>query len=135
MQLVLKGQTEVPADKPPFMGILFDVNEHQEAATINRDLLTPLRNAQFAIEFEPHSKTLDIRLLCSNPISIRFYRNIKYEPEKLEKFLRDTRFTKQFNFSHLVLKEGKETVTRTNPENSLFILKIDNIRLRIMDRY
>ncbi len=135
MQLVLKGQKEVPADKPPFMGILFDVNEHHEAATINRDLLTPLRNAQFAIEFEPHSKTLDLRLLCTNPISIRFYRNVKYEPEKLEKFMRDTRFTKQFNFSHLVLKGGKETVIRSNPENTLFVLKIDNIRIRIMDRY
>jgi hypothetical protein len=131
MELVLK----LPSGKPPFIGILFDFNEELGAYNINKDLLLNPFKATFAIAFDPYGKETDLRMLCSNPLSIRFYRNLKYNPTALEGFLRSTRFIKQFNFSHLIRCDGKETVVRASPENKLFVIKIDDVKLRIADTF
>jgi len=127
MELVLKQ----PEGKQPFIGILFESS--YKAGTENQDLLEKIstKPPDFSIELEPHANNLTLRLLCRNPIiGIRFYRGIKYNPEKLEKWLRETRFKKPFNFGH-VLKEGdKHVVVRALTEKKLFVFSIKEITLR-----
>lgn len=133
MELVLK----IPENKPPFIGVLYDGNVFR-ASTDNKDFVEGHKlgfsKAKFNLMIEPYSKYVDLRLSCDSPISIRFYRELVYDPVKLEKWYRQVRFSKTFNFGHVILQRDKHVLVKTTPHLYNFVLPLDSISLRMEER-
>jgi hypothetical protein len=124
MKLILKQVH----NKPPMLGRVF--NNLFEASTINQDLLENENNERkFKINLEPYGDFLHLRLMSFNPPGIRFYKNVKYDPVRLEKWLLSVTKEKEFLFSHLVLDNEKEVVVRSLQNQKLFTFKIERITL------
>lgn len=121
MELVVK----LPENKPPFLGILFD--DSYQACSINKSAVNNYHTCTYQIVLEPTGEKLNLRLICESFGLNYVYENIKYNPETLIKFVYKTKDSKLFNFSHLVRKDGKDTVVKTLANQRLFVLKIYNL--------
>lgn len=136
MELVLKN----PKDKPPFIGILFDDQSTFKERQENKEFvdeykrLWMTRETEFTIQFEPYTTHVNIQLFCSNPISIRSYKLVRYNPEKLEEWWRANRFIGIFNFGHIVLNQNKHEVVKTQPKMNLFVLPITKMSIKVLER-
>jgi len=121
MELVLK----LPENKPPFLGILFD--DSYQACTINKNAVNNYHTSTYHLVLEPMGDKLNLRLTCDSSGLNHLYENVRYNPEKLLKFIYMTKGCNQFNFSHLIRKDGKDTVVKTLSNQRLFVLKIYNL--------
>ncbi len=132
LELVLKE----PENKPPFIGIVFESSYN--ACKENADLVERFKQnpkTEFWMGIEVFSNYCDIKLQCSNPIGIRFYRKIKYSPEKLQQWMRQTRFKPAFNFSHLLRDGDKHVVVKTLPDQFNFVLKLQTVKLQVGEQH
>lgn len=136
MELVLKN----PKDKPPFIGILFDDQSTFSERQRNRDFIDDYkkgwvrRETEFNIQFETFTTHVNIQLFCSNPISIRVYEKVKYNPAKLEEWWRANRFIRIFNFGHIESNNNKHEVIKTEPKMNLFVLPLTRMTIKIGER-
>jgi hypothetical protein len=135
VELVLKN----PKDKPPFIGILFDDQSTFSDRQQNREFvdeykrLWMTRETVFKVQFEPYTTHVNIQLFCSNPISIRNYQKVKYNPAKLEEWWRLNRFIRIFNFGHIILNNNNHEVIKTEPKMNLFVLPVTRIDIKVLD--
>lgn len=120
MELVLL----LPKGKPPFIGVLFYFPE--QAAVTNADLVIEHKKKEYWIVLETFKKHLNLRLICNDLVSVRFYNHLKYDPDKLKSWLYVVAANKStlVNFSQLVIANEKLTVVKTSPKNVSFVLKI-----------
>ena len=125
MELVLK----LPKGKPPFIGILFQ--SATEAEKLNSDLVVDHRYLNYKIIFEIIADHLNIRLICEELVTVRFYNHVVYDPEKLKSWLYvlKTGKTTSVNFSHLILKDNKHTLVKAYQQKIYFVLKVANCKV------
>lgn len=124
MELALK----LPKDKLPFIGIRF-YNEH-EAASVNKSAVNNYHTSQYQIILEPQADKLNLRLVCSTFGLNHIYENLRYKPDQIMRFLYHTKGTKEFNFGHVVEKDGKDVVVKTVANQRLFVLKVSKLEVR-----
>jgi hypothetical protein len=133
MALVLK----VPQGRPPYIGIEF--RNKFAAGHINQDLVDLLFNADksrlpaFHLQIEPLSGSCNIRLSCAQPIIIRFYRKVNYEPERLVRWMKAVKESTVFNFGHVLVLSGKHTLAKTNQSNRHVLLPLAGVSLRLTE--
>lgn len=120
MELILL----LPNGKPPFIGVLFYFPE--QAAVTNADLAIDHKKKEFWIVLETYKKHLNLRLICNDLVSVRFYNHLKYDPEKLKSWLYVVSANKStlVNFSQLIVMNEKLSVVKTSPKNISFVLKV-----------
>lgn len=119
MKLVVK----LPKGKPPFIGVLFEDN--LIAARMNQDLILNFKNCNYQIAFEFISDKVNLRLVCEDPLIVRFYNNLEYDPVKVKNWFQHTNNSKLFNFSHIVEEYGEIKLARTFTGAKNIILKIN----------
>lgn len=119
MKLIVK----LPANKPPFIGILFP--RLLEAEKTNQELVLDHKNANYRIVFEFIGNWVNIKLISEDIPAVKFYNKVTYDRDKLSAWIYLTRKSKGFNFSHLILVNDKETVVKTLSKTKLFVLKIE----------
>lgn len=128
-ELVLK----LPKDKPPFIGLLF--SSATDAEKLNEDLVLEHKNKSYKILLEPLKGVISLRLICEEIVTVRFYNNIKCNPEKLSSWLYLTKNVKRFNFSH-VARDYKiyDKLVVAKPKYKLFVLSIESVKLITEDK-
>lgn len=125
MELVLK----IPQGKPPFVGILFAVTH--EAAALNADLVINHRHKNYKLIFEVVGTHLNLRLICEDLVTVRFYNHIKFSPEKLKSWLYIIYSKKVtvINFGHITTVKDKHELVKTTPQSKNFVLKVIHCQL------
>lgn len=125
MELVLK----IPRDKPPFIGILFPQYLTHDAKKENTDLIYPHNTSPCRIILEPLKEELNIRLICEEKVTVRFYSHIKYNPTKLKDWLYLTQKATKFNFAHLDIEYDRHIVLKELGSKRNIIFHIESVRL------
>jgi hypothetical protein len=118
MQLVLK----LPANKAPFIGVI--LHGQEQSGLLNADLILKHQNKKYRIIIEHIHHVLNLRLICEEIVSVRFYDHLEFDPEQLKSWLYVIKRANYVNFSQLKLVNEKLSVLRTSPQNKLFVLKI-----------
>ena len=127
MELVLK----LPKGKPPFVGVLFELEYH--GADMNVDLYRTHGNRPYKLILEPNKKQINLRLICEEIVTVRFYNSLKYNNERLNDWVYLTKNAKAFTFGHVVFKEDKHHPVRIHPGGKPFVLKVESFELIIPD--
>lgn len=120
MKLVLK----VPKGKLPFIGIEF--GEHVAADT-NKDLIQNHSEKEYKIVLEHSHKRLQLRLICEELVTVRFYERLEFDPSKLRDWLYITQKATKFNFGHIFVKGNTDYIARTYPGRKPFVLKVVSV--------
>ncbi len=120
MKLVLK----VPKGKAPFIGV-----EYGEfmAADTNKDLVLDHSEKDYKIVLEHSHRRLQLRLICEELVTVRFYERLEFEPNKLRDWLYITRRATKFNFGHIYVKGNTDHIARAYPGRKPFVLKVLSI--------
>ena len=121
MELVLKQ----PVGKPPFIGILF--KDQLVAEKTNKSPIENYFTDIYNIAFEPNNDKVNLTL--SSNIHSYCYEGIKYDAQKLLKFLAVTRNNHLFNFSHIIDKQGQHTVVKSTINRRLWVLKVGTVEI------
>lgn len=121
MELILK----TPANKPPFIGILFQ--KDYEAARLNQNLVNNYKNHQYELIIEPTGSLLNLRLYSEDIPFFYQYLGVSYSSDKLKSWYYNNKSNPEFNFSHLSATNDDLKVVRTLIGNKLFVLKIRKI--------
>ena len=124
MKLVVK----LPKGKLPFIGILLPKN-NLDSQKFNQDLILDYKYASYRIVFEFIRSHVNIKLISDESLIVRFYNKLEYNPEKLRAWFYLTNNAKEFNFSQIVLENGKEVVQRTYERKVLFVLKVNKYEI------
>jgi hypothetical protein len=127
-----------PENKPPFIGVHF--TSVYEAGRKNVELIEYWRKEKpfkpsFSLTLELSAEYLNIILHCSDPICIRTYEQIKYNRDKLEKWLRDNRFKKPYNFAHVLRNGENYEIALTLPERHKFTFKVQKINRKVGENF
>lgn len=121
MELILKR----PDNKPPCICIKFDTN--YQASTFNQILVDQYKESSFTITFQILRGKLDLIIIgADKPYK---YKDLKFSPEKLNRFLQDTKEAGTFNLCHIITITNKDTVVTTVTGRLLWVLKVDSIKL------
>lgn len=121
MELILKR----PNNKPPCICIKFDTN--YQASTFNQILIDQYKESTFSITFQLLRGKLDLIIIgADKPYK---YKDLKFSPEKLNIFLRNTKETDTYNFCHIITITNKDTIVTAVTSRLLWVLKIDRIQL------
>jgi len=129
MELVLKRHIS----KPPFIGILYSQSESLKASRDNQDLFEYYHSCAHhrptnKIRIEMFANYCHVRLDSEFIDSkYRFYKNIKYDALQLEKWLQETKYNKDFNFSHLLKETDKYILVKTQPNLHSTLIKVEKI--------
>lgn len=115
---------KLPPNKPPFIGMLY--SDSWSLNEINQELVIKHKNAGYRIVFEFINGILNIRLISEAALVVKFYNNVSYDKEKLKAWIYLTKDKTSFNFSHIYIKDGKETVVRTKEKGMLFVLPVQS---------
>lgn len=128
MELILKQ----PEGKHPFIGILFN-NEYQ-AAKLNQAQVQVNNLFYYKIIFEPKADKIDLTLKMDDWLFTYKYEGLKYNSDKLKRFLFSTMGAECYNFSHLLLKGDNHHVVKTLSTQTHFILKVTEVNLLVEDQ-
>ncbi len=121
MELILKQ----PENKPPCICILFD--NSYEASRHNQKLVSQYSMYPFTIKLELQNSKLDLILTVGGLNTSYKYEDLKFAPDKLTRFLFNTKDSKAYNFCHVILKQDKHSVVQTMTNRLLWVLKIDSV--------
>lgn len=121
LELIVK----LPKEKLPFIGIVFE--DTYQASSINRSSVNNYKNSIYQVVLEPKGDKLDLRLLCAGHGLNYLYENVKFNQEKVMKFLYITKNEQAFNFSHCVRNGDNLEVVKTMANRTLFVLKVDKL--------
>ena len=122
MELILKQ----PVGKPPFIGILFE--NQFEAEKMHASLINTYHTHLYTVTFEPKGDKLDIKLNCSMNFNNK-YKGVKYDANKLTKFLEVNRDSPIFNFSHIIDNLGTHIVVKSVTNRRLWVLKVEQVEV------
>ncbi len=125
MDLVLK----LPKNKPPFIGILFPKYLTHDAKKENVDLICSTNSSPCRIILEPLKNELNIRLICEEKVTVRFYSGIKYNPIKLKDWLYLTTKATKFNFAHLDIEFDKHIVLKEASGYKYMLFHMESVKL------
>lgn len=125
MELILKR----PRNKPPFIGILFQ--DEYEASTLNQSWVNSYNTYLYNITLEPDGKEITLKLSLDGYGLNHRYKNLRHDPEKLYRFLYETKAHGKFNFAHLIMVRDKHTVVSTTVNRALFVLGVKKVTLLI----
>jgi hypothetical protein len=119
MELILKR----PINKPPCICIKF--GSSYEGSKLHCALPNEYSSHPLSVKFElsRHGK-LDIVIIAENYKIPYKYENVKFSPEKLNRFLVETEGTEAFNFCHIVTVKNKDEVLYTPYTRRLWVLKL-----------
>lgn len=123
MKLVVK----LSKGKKPFIGILF--TRSFDAEKCNNDLMLNYRNTVFRIEFIFEGQYVNVKLICEDELIVRTYAHASFEADKLRNWFYLTKECKDFNFSQLYIKDGKETVVKEFTSQKWFVLKVSGYKV------
>lgn len=113
----------LPNNKPPFIGVMAE-------GVLNADLILEHSNKGFRIILEYYKPTLNLRLICQEIVTVRFYNDLIHDPEKLRSWLYMIQYSPTINFGHVTTdSNGKLKLQNTSPGSKKFVLKIDKVEL------
>jgi len=113
----------LPKNKPPFIGVVAE-------GILNADLILEHSKKQYRIILEYYKPTLNLRLICQEIVTVRFYNDLQHDPEKFRSWMYMIRFAPYVNFGHVTFdSNGKLKLQTTSPGSKNFKLKIDKVEL------
>ncbi|MES2284055.1 MAG: hypothetical protein V4547_00120 [Bacteroidota bacterium] len=121
MELIFKR----PESKPPCICIKFDTS--YQASTFNQILVDQYKESVFSIKFQLLRGKLD--LIISGADKPHKYKDLKFSPDKLNRFLQDTKEADTYNFCHIITTTNKDIVITTLTGRLLWVLKIEGVEL------
>jgi hypothetical protein len=124
-ELLLK----VPRDKnkPPVIAVVF--NRVKAACSVNADIVDNHSNKTFYINFKKKGNyCVDFELKSDDLQAHREYRDVKFDPVKLDNFLYVTRSKTSFLFVHL-LQDFDQYFTINTPNLKKFELNVNRLIL------
>src|SRR4051812_12424012 len=107
MELILKQ----PKDKPPCICIAFE--QEFEAEQINKSWINNYNTHLCSLTFDLNNERLNLTIEMSGMGWKYKYEDLKFSPEKLQKFLNDNAGAGINNFCHVTQKGDVQTVVRT----------------------
>ena len=124
MELVLKR----PMGKPPCICMKFGSN--YEAAKHNSILPNEYSKHPFALRFElGRNNKLDVTVVMEGYKIPYKYANVQFSPEKLNRFIEETRVAERYTFCHIVTVKNKDEVVYTPHKRILWVIKINSVEL------
>ncbi len=57
------------------------------------------------------------------------YANVQFSPEKLNRFIEETRNAEVFTFCHIITVKNKDEVVYTPPKRKMWVIKINSVEL------
>ena len=113
----------LPKNKPPFIGVMAEGN-------LNADLVLEHSKKKFRIILEHYKPTLNLRLICEEMVTVRFYNDLQHDPEKFRSWMYMIQYSPSVNFGHVTIdNNGKLKLQTTSPGSKNFKLKIDKVEL------
>ncbi len=127
MKLVLK----LPKEKPPFIGVLL-AETHNQAypERLNEDLINEHKYADYRLALEFEDNLLNLALLAEGSGIARYYKALEFEAPALASWIYVTRQARQFNFGHVRLERGRETIVKTWGKKLNFVLTIQSYSVK-----
>lgn len=122
MELELK----LPDGKPPFIGIIF---QNEWDGYMNKEWADSYHTSLYQLIFEPAGETLKITFSSRNWNFKYTYQPVKYDLDKLKKFMQATKGSRVYNFGHIIWKEGNHKVIRTRANARMILFKIDQVKV------
>jgi hypothetical protein len=124
MELVLM----LPENKPPFIGICFGRLGDE---LINQDLIFDHRKRTYSIIIEAFERHMNLRLVCKEIVTVRFYNHVAYDPAQLKSWLYVIAAdqNKYCMFAHLVGSKGNMRIATTTPGSLKFALRVKSCSL------
>lgn len=103
MKLVVK----LPDGKPPFIGIEFE--NPWKGESDGREVSMNLNSSLFTLVIQPIGQNLSIRLVCDDPVKVKFYSNIKFDKERFMRWYAIAKAHKilKFGLTHSTYSEDK----------------------------
>jgi hypothetical protein len=127
VKLILK----LPKDKPPFIGILLsDSDNRSYPERLNEDLINEHKYAGYRLIFELNSGRLDLGFVSEEAHITRYYKELEFDGAQLALWVYSTRNSKQFNFGHVRLEWGRETIVKTWGKKTNFVLPVKGYELK-----
>lgn len=121
-ELLLK----IPKGKPPVIGVVF--TRVKEACEMNQDLVNDFPDLPYYIRFKnSSSRGINFELASEKLNGCRTYKDIKFDPIKLENFLFMTRDKSLFSFVHLLYDFDQYQVVATFDKYKRFELKVQRL--------
>ena len=124
MELILKQ----PKDKPPCICILFESSS--VACKLNNEWVKDFGTNKFALDLEINGSNLDVVLKNPEFKLMHRYENVEFFPDKLSRFLYDTKKSELYSFCHVTAHYDKHIVALLPVTRKLWVLKIDIIKLK-----
>ena len=124
LELILKQ----PQDKLPFLGILFESSFDGER--VNQSIVNSYKTYLYNLELEPIDDDKMNITIREEKMNFKYtYQNVKFDAEKLSKFLQFNKDATLFNFSHIKQEYDKHIVLKTSVNRALYVLKVKEVKL------
>ncbi len=119
-ELILK----LPENKLPCICILFE--KEYDAQKLNYMFVNNYSDRFYKVTFDiAVDGSLSILFVHSDISGLRYrYENVKYDTEKLKRFIASTIHSEMFNFCHIFNHNDKHHVVKTIIDNRLWVLKL-----------
>ena len=125
MELVLK----VPKGKPPFIGVLFESDQHHSGEKLHADMVEKHGGASYRIVLEHTPSALNMRVICEENVMVYFYNHLSFDAERLKSWLYITKNCGQFNFGHVGKSLGNHKLLLSVPQRKKFFVKVNAVAL------
>ncbi|MCC6371142.1 MAG: hypothetical protein IT236_09070 [Bacteroidia bacterium] len=123
MELVLK----LPKGKPPFIGVLFGVEQQHSGEKMHADMVQKYGRANYRIVLEHTPSALNMRLICEEHVVVYFYNHLSYDAERLKSWLYITKHNTLFNFGHVGKLTNNHQLLLSMPERKKFFVKVISV--------
>lgn len=124
MELILKQ----PKGKNPCICILFE--NTYEASKLNQSWPNNYKTYLYDVTLDIQEGKLDL-ILKLEGFSLNYkYENIKHYPDKLFRFLYETKGAKQYNFCHIIEHLSKHIVARTTVNQANWVLMVGKLTVK-----
>lgn len=104
MKLVVK----LPEGKPPFIGIEFEspwIGEKE-----GREVFSNSNQRAFDLVIQPLSSTMSIRLVCEDPVIVKFYSGVEFDVERFKLWIHVSKNQNKINFGHTYSKYSEDKI-------------------------
>lgn len=127
MKLVLK----LPRDKPPFIGVLLSESDNRSyPERLNEDLINEHKYAGYRLGLEFNKGKVSLELVTDQGHITRYYKELDFDGAQLALWVYATRTALNFNFGHVRLEQGRETIVKTWGKKISFVLPVKGYELK-----
>lgn len=123
MKLIFK----LPANKCPFIGILFSNEELFKGEKLHAEIVEKYGHCTYTITLEQTTSNLNLRLICQETVSVYFYDHLDFDYEKLKSWLYLTKNHKEFTFGHVCSTLDKHIIITSQPGRKKFFVKVNGL--------